>query len=136
MGIPDDQLQLDSRRSLGWLGLFASATTLVCCALPILLVTLGFGATVAAMFEAVPVLVFFGEHKAWTFLIAGVLLATAGLAYRRQTSCPADPELARACEQARRWNQRVLVIASVLWVTGFAAAYLALPVARWLDSIR
>ena len=134
MESPDHQPHSDPSQALGWLGLFASATTLVCCAIPILLVALGFGAAVASAFEAVPALVFFGERKLWTFLVAGVLLVVAWLAHRSQTSCPTDPELARACERARRWNQRVLMIASAVWMAGFAAAYLALPAARWLDS--
>ena len=41
-------------RYWGWLVLFASSTTLICCALPILLVTLGLGAVSAALFANIP----------------------------------------------------------------------------------
>jgi len=35
--------------ALSWLALFGSSGTLICCALPIILVTLGAGATIAAL---------------------------------------------------------------------------------------
>jgi len=41
--------QLFESRTLSWLTLFASTGTLICCALPITLVTLGLGTTVAAL---------------------------------------------------------------------------------------
>ena len=63
-----------ARPGLGWLTLLASSTTLVCCALPIALVTLGFGAAVAALTSALPVLVVLSEHKAWLFGGSAVLI--------------------------------------------------------------
>lgn len=56
---------------LGWLTLLTSGTTLVCCALPIALVTLGFGATVAALTSALPVLVTLSGYKTWLVGSAG-----------------------------------------------------------------
>ncbi len=43
---------LSRQRCVTWLTLFASTGTLICCALPILFVTLGLGATVAALTRA------------------------------------------------------------------------------------
>jgi mercuric ion transport protein len=123
-----------TRRSFAWLGLFASSTTLVCCAIPILLVAAGFGTTVAALTDALPGLVLLSVHKSWTFSIAATVLALAWWAHRRDRSCPTDPELAAACERTRRWNQRALIMASVLWLGGFTAAFLALPVLRFLQA--
>lgn len=118
----------------GWLILFASTTTLVCCALPIILVTVGLGAVSAALFSNLPFLADLARHKIWFFSGSFVLLAIAAWAlYRPGRSCPTDPVLARKCAAADRWNKRLVWGSASIWVIGFAAAYLALPVLEWID---
>jgi hypothetical protein len=113
--------------------LLLAGGTLLCCALPILLVTLGMGATVAAWVSAAPLLVTLSHYKGWMFATSGAgLLGAALLLYRSGRTCPADPRLARLCAVADRWNRRVLGLASVFWVVGAFAAYLLLPLRRWL----
>ncbi len=109
--------------------LFTSTTTLICCALPILLVSVGFGAVSAAMFSNLPFLVDLAHHKGWLFAGSGAMLALAGWAlYRPGRTCPTDPELAAKCEAADRWNKRLLIASGIVWVVGFTAAYLSLPI--------
>ncbi len=120
---------------LGWASLFASTSTWICCALPILLVTLGAGATVAGITEQFPWLIVLGAHKNWMFTISGVLLAAAaGLTWRSGQHCPTDPFLAQQCQRMQRWNKRVLWVSMIVWLLGFVAAYLALPVRMYLDQ--
>ncbi|MFQ6006300.1 MAG: hypothetical protein ACE5OQ_12435 [Woeseia sp.] len=120
---------------LSWLTLLVSGGTLVCCALPVLLVSLGLGATVAAWTSSFPMLIAISKHKVWVFSGAGALLLLSGwLLYRPGRACPGDPELARFCAQAQAWNRRVYWSALVIWCLGFFAAYLALPLRIWLDS--
>lgn len=116
-----------------WLALFTSTGTLICCALPITLVSLGMGATVAALTSSFPFLVTLSEHKAWIFAISGILLLVSGwLTYRSGRTCPADLRLAALCERAQRWNRRVLGVSAAIWALGFLAAYVLLPVRVWL----
>src|SRR5258705_4344550 len=61
--------------SLSYLSLFTSVGTLLCCALPSLLVLLGLGASVASMLSSVPWLVKLSQHKQWTFSVSGILIA-------------------------------------------------------------
>jgi len=118
-----------------WLALFASAGTLICCALPITLVTLGLGASVVAMTSAVPFLIVLSKHKVWVFVFSAAMLAvTAWILYRPDRACPADPELAARCERAQVWNQRVFWFATGIWCIGFFAAYLALPLRMWWNG--
>ena len=118
-----------------WLLLFASSTTLICCALPILLVSLGLGAVSAALFANLPVLMSLAKYKAWMFGATGGLLAlTAWLLYRSGRTCPADPELADHCENIRRWNIRFYWTSVAVWLIGFGTAYLALPIYLWLEG--
>src|SRR5580698_8272829 len=60
---------------LNYLSLFSSFSTLICCALPSVLVLLGMGTTVASLLSAAPWLVGLSRHKIWTFSIAGTLIA-------------------------------------------------------------
>ncbi len=121
-------------RPLAWLALFTTAGTLVCCALPILLVTLGLGSAVAALTSSLPFLITLSQHKIWVFILSGLLLASGWWVSMRNRQCPADPALAEACEQASRWNRRILWMATTIWSIGFLAAYVALPLTRWLEG--
>ncbi len=119
--------------ALTWVTLFASTGTLVCCALPIILVTLGLGATVAALTNAVPLLLEIAVYKTWVFAGAGAMLVlSAWVMYRPNRACPTDPELARLCAQTMKWNRRILWTSATVWGIGFFAAYLVLPLLIWL----
>lgn len=119
--------------SITWLSLFASTGTLICCALPIILVTLGLGATVAAMTSAFPFLITLSQYKIWVFAFSGAMLGvTAWLLYRPGRSCPSDPILGAQCERINIWNQRIYWTSTSIWVIGFFAAYFALPLRIWL----
>src|ERR1700731_3826926 len=99
---------------LSYLSLFTSFGTLLCCALPSLLVLLGLGATVASFLAAVPWLVTLSHHKNWVFANSGLLIAgnfvyiyvLAPRFQARGGGCAADgPD---ACAQASRTSRLVL----------------------------
>ncbi len=122
-------------RKWAWLVLFTSSTTLVCCALPILLVSIGLGAASASLFASMPFLVTLAQYKTSVFAASGIVLAiTAWFLYRPARVCPADPKLAEQCNTAHRWNLRFFWAASLMWLVGFAAAYLALPIYLWFGG--
>ena len=60
---------------LNYFSLFTSVGTLLCCALPSLLVLAGLGASVASTLSSLPWLVTLSRHKNWTFSISGALIA-------------------------------------------------------------
>lgn len=112
-----------------WLTLFATSGTLICCALPMILVTLGMGATVAALTSSFPILIVLSQHKLWVFIVSGIMLAvSAWFIYRPNQSCPTDAELAKACNSSKIWNKRIYLFSVGLWCIGFIAAFLALPI--------
>lgn len=114
--------------------LFTTTGTLVCCALPIIFVTLGMGATVVAMTSAFPFLITISQHKIWVFAFSGLMLLISGwLMFRPGRSCPTDKELGQACNTALRWNKRIYWTSIIIWAVGFSAAYLLLPVRMWLN---
>jgi hypothetical protein len=109
-----------------WFSIFTSASTLLCCALPALLVTLGAGAALASLVGAVPQLVWVSEHKTPVFIAAGVMLAAAGyLQYRaRFLPCPIDPGLAAACARQRRVSNLIYFVSLAIYVIGVGFALL------------
>jgi hypothetical protein len=113
-------------RKWGVLILFASTTTLVCCALPILLVSLGMGAVAASLYgEYFPWLRWFGLHEYITFGVTAAILAIATWAlYRPGRACPADPMLAEQCNNAHKWNIRFLWSSVVVWCIGAFSAFI------------
>lgn len=120
--------------SLRWLTLFASSGTLLCCALPIMLVSLGFGAVVASLKLSVPGLLFLEQHKNWTLaLSAAFLLFLAWLIWRPHQHCPSDPVLAQQCHRAKAWNKRIFFLSAAIWFTGFFFSTLLLPLRQWLN---
>jgi mercuric ion transport protein len=128
------QANWSDRPYLGWLTLFASSGTLVCCALPILLVTMGFGAVAASLNYNIPGLIFLAENKAWTLsLSALLLLLLAWVIWRPGQSCPTEPKLAAYCEKAKKWNRRIFHFSVTIWAIGFFFSYLLLPLRQFLD---
>lgn len=109
------------------LALFASTSTLLCCALPALLISIGAGAVMAGLASNVPGLVFLSAHKEWAFAGAGVMLALALAAKwaSRHAPCPADPALAVACSRMRRLGSWILGVAVVLYLVGGFFAFFA-----------
>lgn len=123
----NDALHPELRGSL-WSALFSiltSSSTLICCALPALLVALGAGATLAGLVSAVPQLVWLSAHKALVFGGAGAMLAIAGaLQYRaRFAPCPADPQLAAACMRTRRVSLGVYLFSLAIYAVGVVFAF-------------
>lgn len=110
-----------------WTSLFASTTTLVCCALPALLVTVGAGAALSALVSAVPQLVWLSEQKDAIFVAAGaVMAASAWLQWRnRRAPCPIEPALRAACLRTRRMSAVVLGVSVLIYGVGAWFAYLA-----------
>jgi len=117
------------RQGFSWLTLFASSGTLICCALPIILVTFGMGSVVAAMTSTFPLLIVLSQHKIWLFVLSGSMLAlSAWFIYRPNQVCPIEPALAKICNTSKIWNKRLYWLSVAIWSIGFFAAFIALPI--------
>lgn len=118
--------------SVAVLALVTSGGTLICCALPIVLVSLGFGTVVAGITGDFPWLVALSRHKEWVFAGSAAVLTLGGwLIYHRARACPADPRIRRACLLLDKWNRRLYWTSVAVWVIGFFAAYLLLPLSLY-----
>jgi mercuric ion transport protein len=119
--------------ALSYLSLFTSLGTLLCCALPSLLVLFGLGATVASVLSEAPWLVAMSHHKHWVFIVAGVMIsgnfvyiyAIAPKLQARSGAC--DPNGPAACQTAGRFSRIVLWCSAVVYLVGCFAAYVLGP---------
>jgi hypothetical protein len=125
--------QRRASQALTCLSLFTSFGSLLCCALPSLMVLLGLGATVASLLSAVPWLVTLSRHKAWVFSVSGLMIGSNVLyvyliAPRLQNdreACPAGGS--NVCGSASRFGRIVLWVSLVIYVAGVFAAFVLGP---------
>jgi len=123
---------------LNYFSLFSSFSTLICCALPSVLVLLGMGTTVASLLSAAPWLVSLSRHKIWTFSIAGVLIAmsfvmTYLIAPRLREGEMCDADDPTTCGEVSKVSRVILWGSAGVWTCGFFVAYLLGPILERMD---
>jgi len=127
--MPKDHLHpnLVKTKHLSLLSLFSSGGTLICCALPALLVSLGAGAVMASVVSSVPQIVWFSEHKLGVFIFAGMMLSISGFLQwkARSLPCPSDKELAELCNKTRVNSLRIYIFSVSVFLIGGFMAFLA-----------
>ena len=123
---------------LNFFSLFSSFSTLICCALPSVLVLLGLGTTVASLLSAAPWLVSLSRHKIWTFSIAGTLIAASFVMtyviaprLREGEACAADDPT--TCGEVSKLSRVILWASAIIWSSGFFVAYLLGPILERMD---
>lgn len=112
--------------------LFATSSTLVCCAIPAVLVALGAGAALSSLVAVFPQVVWLSEHKEGLFVFAGVMMAASGVLQWRNRSapCPTDPALRDACLRTRKVSRVVYGVSVAFYLVGGWFAF----VQPWLGS--
>ncbi len=124
---------------LNYFSLFGSFSTLICCALPSVLVLLGMGTAVASLLSAAPWLVSFSRHKVWTFSIAGALIAcsfvvTYVIAPRIRAGEACDALDPTTCGEISKLSRVLLWASALIYTGGFFVAYLLGPILERLDK--
>ena len=124
----------NKERVLGWrqtilpsLSLFTSVGTLLCCALPALLVTLGMGSVLAGFISSAPWITALSTYKPHVFIVSGILILLAILTQwrTRHAPCPADPRQAKACAMLRKISTVILGVATLFYLIGLFFAFFA-----------
>jgi mercuric ion transport protein len=123
---------------LNYFSLFSSFSTLICCALPSVLVLVGMGTAVASLLSMAPWLVSLSRHKIWTFSIAGTLIAASFVMtylvaprLQRGEVCAGDDPA--TCGEVSKLSKVVLWGSAVIWSAGFFVAYLLAPILERID---
>lgn len=112
--------------------LFATSSTLVCCAIPALLVALGAGAALSSLVSVFPQVVWLSEHKEGLFVFAGLAMVASGwLQWRNRTApCPVDPDFRDACLRTRKAAARVYLASVAIYLVGGWFAFIQ----PWLSA--
>ncbi|SEC88622.1 hypothetical protein SAMN05443244_4044 [Terriglobus roseus] len=123
---------------LNYFSLFSSFSTLICCALPSVLVLLGMGTAVASLLSAAPWLVSLSRHKAWTFSVAGTLIAcsfvmTYVIAPRLRDGETCDADDPTTCGEVSKLSRFLLWGSALIYGGGFFVAYLLGPILERMD---
>lgn len=102
-------------RVLSFFSLFGSLSTLLCCALPVTLVSIGMGATFASLTANFPQIIWLTERKEALFVITAILLIISYIMMKKseQLVCPIDPDQRDACQASKGISKKFY------WVTVF-----------------
>jgi len=113
-------------RSANFISLFASSSTLICCALPSVFIVIGAGATFASIISIFPFLIVISKYKVSITLVSLLILVFAGyINYRTYyLPCPADPELGRICLQTRKRSRSIYYFSVILFTFATIFTYL------------
>ena len=113
--------------ALPLISLFTSFGTLICCALPALLVSIGAGAVLAGLVSNFPILLFLSKYKIYVFSLAGLLILISGyiLWVTRNSPCPIDPIAAKMCSRLRTFSIYIYVLSVMIFLIGAIFAFVA-----------
>lgn len=114
--------RLKENKIVGYLGLFTSFGTLLCCAIPSMLVLLGFGAGLAGFLGKYPQLIWLSENKAWVFGISFLMLGLSFFSQRYAEVCPIDQR--EDCESAKKWSKPLLYVTLGINMVGAFYAFI------------
>ena len=117
----------------GFLSLFGSSATLLCCALPAAVSMIAGGAAVGSLISVFPWLIPISKYHNWIFGVAAVLLLINGVFVFRpkeKTACVATG--GEGCQAAGAFSRGLFWFSVIIYGIGFYFAYLSVPIMRFL----
>ena len=113
-------------KSANFLSLFASSSTLICCALPSLFVVIGAGASFANLITVFPFLIVLSQYKLYITSFALVMVFFAGYVNYKTyyMPCPLDPDLGRLCMQTRKRSRYIYYVSVALFTFASLFTYI------------
>ena len=113
-------------KAANFFSLFASSSTLICCALPAIFVALGAGASFASLITIFPFLIILSQYKIYITLFAMLMIVIAGYVNYKtyHMPCPADPDLGKACMQTRKKSRYIYYLSVVLFFIATIFTYI------------
>ena len=126
MALTKDADLIKSSKLVNYLSLFTSSGTVLCCAIPALLVSIGAGAALSSLITVFPQLVILSVYKIPIFIGAFMMLIISGiLQYRsRNLPCPADKNLANACTRTRKISLIIYFTSVGIFIIGLLFAFI------------
>jgi hypothetical protein len=123
---PNNELHaIKSNKIVNYLTLFTSSGTIICCALPALLVSIGAGAALSSLISIFPKLIILSTYKIPIFIGAFIMLIISGIIQYlvKNLPCPADKKLANECKKTRRVSLIMYFLSLGIFTIGFLFAF-------------
>ena len=123
-------------KTTNFISLFASSSTLICCALPALFVVLGAGASFASLITVFPFLITLSQYKLYITVFALIMLVLAGYVNYKTyyMPCPADPELGKLCMKTRKKSRYIYYFSLLLFIFATIFTYI-IPRLVWVTRV-
>ena len=111
---------------LNFFSLFGSLSTLLCCALPVTLVTIGMGATFASFTSTFPQVIWLIEKKNYLFIITAALLILSFFLMKRadRLACPIDPNQRAVCEATKPLSWKLFWFSIIVYSIGLIFSFI------------
>ena len=109
-----------------FLSLFGSLSTLLCCALPVTLVSIGMGATFASISSMFPQIYWITAKKDFLFILTGVLLVISFFLMKKTQNepCPIDKNQAEVCKNAKNYSKKIFWMTVCIYIIGLLFSYI------------
>ncbi len=113
-------------RFLQFFSLFGSVSTLLCCALPVTLVSIGMGSVFASLTSSFPQIIWLTSHKNTLFVITGFLLSLSYVILKKSKfkSCPIDLKQRDACQSSKKVSTVILYLSIVMYIIGLLFSFI------------
>ena len=123
-------------KTTNFISLFASSSTLICCALPALFVVVGAGASFASLITVFPFLITLSQYKLYITVFALIMLVLAGYVNYKTyyMPCPADPELGKLCMKTRKKSRYIYYFSLLLFIFATIFTYI-IPRLVWVTRV-
>lgn len=110
---------------LPFFGLFTSISTILCCALPIILVTLGMGAVFANLTASFPAITWLATKAIYLFVITTIIVLISGyFIFIKPQTCPSDKKLADICKKSKKFNKVIWYLSVIIVIISFFFKYI------------
>lgn len=111
---------------VSFFSLFGSLSTLLCCALPVTLVSIGMGASFASLTANFPQIIWLTERKEALFIITAILLVASYFMMKRSENlaCPIDVDQREACQSSKSISKKLYWGTVVIYLIGLSFSYI------------
>ena len=118
--------QVISDKSANFFSLFASSSTLICCAFPALFVALGAGASFVSLVSTFPFLIVLSQYKIYITSFATLIILVAGYVNYKTylLPCPSDSESGRLCMQTRKRSRMIYYFSVAIFLFATIFTYI------------
>lgn len=104
--------------------LIANGGVMLCCVLPALLVTFGFGGVLVTFLGEYPLFIEISRHKGWIFFGAFLILLLSGFSLyaNREQVCQVN-SLSKECVEVKTASKILYIISLIIFITSLYLSY-------------